>query len=203
MSETEQRAQKIATQLFEALQSRAWDRAAAMYDLPELGAFKKAQLENFLSLFRDEVKEGEDPVPYIVDPFLLLPRVGERPVIGWPPVGSIQQLADLSPPSFFALYLNAAQETFGDIAVPRNVAAVASEHDDLIHVLYRRDLEAVRTARRRFERSSWMAPPWAVSVLSMRQSGASLAVLPNSELNAERLSKILVFLERDSKATDL
>ena len=47
-----------------------------------------------------------------------------------------------------------------------------------------------------------MAPPWAVRVLSMRQRRESLAVLPNSELNGERLSRILVFLERDSKSTD-
>ena len=82
MGESEQKAQKIATQLFEGLQGRAWDLAAALYDL-------SAQLDNFLSRFRDEVKEGEDLSPYIVDPFLLLPRVGTRPVIGWPAIGSI------------------------------------------------------------------------------------------------------------------
>jgi hypothetical protein len=199
MSAKEQKARNIAMQLFAELQHREWVRVAARYDHSELAAFKRAQLENFLSLFTDTSKDGEDLARYVVDPFLLLPEIGSHSVIGWPAIGTIQQLVDLSPPSFFALYLEVAQETFGDLDVPREVVAVASESDDLIHVLYRRDQEAVQKAHRRFARIYATAYPWAVNVLPMRCSGESFAVLPNYDLNGELLSKILRFLERDSR----
>ena len=202
MSEVQERAGFIATQLFTALQSGAWERAVALFDLTELAAFRRFQLEEFLGRFRDATKEGDDLARYIADPFLLLPQIAARQVIGWPALGTVQHLVDLSPTLFFARYLEVAQEAFGDIAVPRSVAAVATEGSDLLHVLYRRDQDAVERAHRRFVRFYGKAPPWAVSVLSMRNKDQSLAVLPNYELNGELLSKILFFLDRDSEAAE-
>jgi hypothetical protein len=82
------------------------------------------------------------------------------------------------------------------------VAAVATEGSDLLHVLYRRDLDAVERAHRRLVRFYGKAPPCAVSVLSIRNTDQSLAVLPNYELNGELLSKILFFLDRNPEPAD-
>jgi hypothetical protein len=202
VSEVQERAGHFATQLFEALHGGAWERAAALFDPSELAAFQRFQLEEFLGHFRDATKEGEDLARYIADPFLLLPQIAARPVIGWPALGTVQHLVDLSPTVFFARYLEVAQEAFGDIAVPRSVAAVATEGSGLLHVLYRRDQDAVERAHRRFVRFYGKAPSWAVSVLSIRNTDQSLAALPNYELNGELLSKILFFLDRDSKPPD-
>ena len=202
MSEIQVQAGQFATQLFETLQIGAWERAAAMFELTQLAAFQRFQLEEFLGRFRDATKEGEDVARYIADPFLLLPQIAARKVIGWPAFGTVQHLVELPPTLFYARYLEVAQEAFGDIAVPWSVAAVATEGSDLLHVLYRRDQDAVESAHRRFVRFYGKAPPWAVSVLSMRKIDQSLAVLPNYELNGELLSKILFFLDRDSEPAD-
>lgn len=141
-------------------------------------------------------------MPYLSDPFLVLPEIADRSIVEWPVLGTIQQLVDLSPAAFYARYLEAAQEVFGDIAIPRVVVAVVSERADLIHVLYRRDQDAVQKARRRFVRGVGTVRPWIVSVLSMRCTDTVLAVLPNYELNAEWFSKMLIFLDGDSPSSD-
>jgi hypothetical protein len=201
MRDSEYPAQEFATQLFEALRDRAWKRVAAMYDQTELTRFRQLQLEQFLSLFSDARGEGEDLVPYITDPFLIIPHIGSRPVTGWPALGTIQQFVDLSPVDFLAAYLEVSQEAFGDIAVPRRVAAVAIEQTDLIHVLYRRDEDYVRKVER-FVRFYGPVPSWAVRVLSVRCTDSVLAALPNYELNGEFFSKALTFLDRDTEISD-
>jgi hypothetical protein len=110
VSEVQERAGHFATQLFDALQGGAWERAASLFDLTELAAFQRFQLEEFLGRFRDVTKEGGELARYIADPFLLPPQIAARPVIGWPALGTVQRLVELSPTLFFARYLEVGRK---------------------------------------------------------------------------------------------